>query len=111
MLPPDTSGTAKIDLQAVRAKQIFQFFPSIVHFQPVTKKYFISTLTLAASVITGSLAKITTCESDQTVVCAANGNGGLLSLGNIASDVLGDNCSGGDVYCCSEEDVEQVRFC
>jgi hypothetical protein len=32
-----------------------------------------------------------------------------LSLGNIAPGLLGDNCSGGDVYCCSEEDVEQVK--
>lgn len=71
--------------------------------------HFISTLTLAATFITGSLAKINTCESEQTVVCVGNGNGGLLSLGNIASGLLGDNCSGGDVYCCSEEDLEQVR--
>ena len=59
-------------------------------------------------IATGSVAKGTTCESNQVVICKGNGNGGLLSLGNIASGLLGDNCSGGDVYCCSEDDVEQV---
>lgn len=50
----------------------------------------------------------TVCESHQTVVCSGNGNGGLLSLGNILSGLLGESCSGGDVYCCSQKDVEQV---
>lgn len=59
-------------------------------------------------IATESAAKVTTCESNQIVICKGNGNGGLFSLGNIASGLLGDNCSGGDVYCCSEEDVEQV---
>ncbi len=50
----------------------------------------------------------TVCESHQTVVCEGNGGGGLLSLGNILAGLLGKSCSGGDVYCCSQKDVEQV---
>lgn len=49
-----------------------------------------------------------TCESHQTVVCNGNGNGGLVSLGNLLTGLLGESCAGGDVYCCSESDVEQV---
>ena len=49
------------------------------------------------------------CKSDQTPVRSKNGNGGLISLGNIAGGALGDNCSGGDVYCCDTKDVE-VRY-
>lgn len=49
------------------------------------------------------------CASDQTVVCSGNGNGGLLSLGNLLTGALGDSCSGGDVYCCSQSDVDEVR--
>ncbi|KAJ5999351.1 hypothetical protein N7451_007161 [Penicillium sp. IBT 35674x] len=69
--------------------------------------FFIS-LALASSAIAASIARSsTTCESDQVVVCKGNGNGGLISLGNIAPGLLGESCSGGDVYCCSEKDVEQ----
>jgi hypothetical protein len=50
----------------------------------------------------------TVCESHQTVVCSDNGNGGLLSLGNLLNGLLGESCSGGDVYCCSQKDVDQV---
>lgn len=50
----------------------------------------------------------TVCESHQTVVCSGNGNGGLLSLGNLLSGLLGESCSGGGVYCCSQKDVDQV---
>ncbi|EPS26177.1 hypothetical protein PDE_01113 [Penicillium oxalicum 114-2] len=50
----------------------------------------------------------TVCSSKQTVVCSDNGNGGLLSLGNLLTGLLGESCSGGDVYCCSEEEVNQV---
>ncbi|KAJ5668970.1 hypothetical protein N7462_010040 [Penicillium macrosclerotiorum] len=50
----------------------------------------------------------TVCESHQTVVCSGNGNGGLLSLGNLLNGLLGESCSGGDVYCCSQSDVEQI---
>jgi len=49
------------------------------------------------------------CQSHQTVVCQGQGNGGLLSLGNILPGALGQNCAGGDVYCCSHDDVKQVR--
>ncbi|KAJ6442159.1 alternative oxidase-5 [Purpureocillium lavendulum] len=49
------------------------------------------------------------CQSHQTVVCQGQGNGGLLSLGNLLPGALGENCSGGDVYCCSHDDVKQVR--
>ncbi|KAJ5683286.1 hypothetical protein N7462_006451 [Penicillium macrosclerotiorum] len=68
----------------------------------------LDSLFVVATLVTGSIAKGTTCESNQVVVCKGNGNGGLFSLGNIAPGLLGDNCSGGDVYCCSEEDVEQI---
>ncbi|KAJ5885361.1 hypothetical protein N7495_009871 [Penicillium taxi] len=46
------------------------------------------------------------CTSKQTIVCQDNGNGGLLSLGNLLNGVLGKSCSGGSVYCC-EGDVKQ----
>ncbi|KAJ5240284.1 hypothetical protein N7468_004903 [Penicillium chermesinum] len=45
------------------------------------------------------------CKSGQSVVCAG-GNGGLLTLGNVATGALGDSCSGGDVYCCEDKDLE-----
>ncbi|KAJ5267739.1 hypothetical protein N7478_010547 [Penicillium angulare] len=48
----------------------------------------------------------TICASDQCVVCSGNGQGGLLSLGNIAPGALGDSCSGGDVYCCDNQAVQ-----
>lgn len=70
---------------------------------------FITSLALATTAIAASVARSTTCESNQVVICSGNGNGGLVSLGNIASGLLGESCSGGDVYCCSEEDVKQVR--
>ena len=72
-------------------------------------KLSLSSLSLAAVLITGSAAKSSTCDNNQIVICSGNGNGGLLSLGNISPGLLGDNCSGGDVYCCSEDDVEQVQ--
>ncbi|KAJ5234175.1 uncharacterized protein N7469_003343 [Penicillium citrinum] len=46
------------------------------------------------------------CKSDQTPVCSKNGNGGLITLGNIAGGALGTECSGGDVYCCETKDVQ-----
>ncbi|KAJ5116535.1 hypothetical protein N7456_000883 [Penicillium angulare] len=49
----------------------------------------------------------TVCDSHETVVCSGNGNGGLLSLGNLLNGLLGESCSGGDVYCCKQSDVEQ----
>ncbi|KAJ5915683.1 hypothetical protein N7466_011616 [Penicillium verhagenii] len=73
-------------------------------------KVFFITLALASSAIAASIAtRDSTCKSDQVVVCQGNGNAGLISLGNIATGLLGESCSGGDVYCCSEKDVEQVR--
>lgn len=71
-------------------------------------KFFIAALTLAATAIAGGSG--TTCSSGQRVVCKDNGNGGLLSLGNIAGGALGDSCSGGDVYCCSDKDIDEVRL-
>ncbi|OOQ89447.1 hypothetical protein PEBR_27985 [Penicillium brasilianum] len=47
------------------------------------------------------------CASNQTVVCQGQGNGGLITLGNVLPGALGENCAGGDVYCCSHDDVEQ----
>ncbi|KAJ5645669.1 hypothetical protein N7507_011680 [Penicillium longicatenatum] len=73
------------------------------------KVFFIS-LALASSAIAASIARSSTdatCKSGQVVVCKGNGNGGLISLGNIAPGLLGTSCSGGDVYCCSQKDVEQ----
>ncbi|KAJ5111224.1 hypothetical protein N7532_001759 [Penicillium argentinense] len=46
------------------------------------------------------------CKSGQSVVCSKNGNGGLLTLGNIATGALGSSCSGGDVYCCDDKYVQ-----
>ncbi|KAJ5642946.1 uncharacterized protein N7484_005453 [Penicillium longicatenatum] len=72
------------------------------------KVFFIS-LALASSAIAASIARSstdTTCKSGQVVVCKGNGNG-LISLGNIAPGLLGASCSGGDVYCCSQKDIEQ----
>lgn len=48
------------------------------------------------------------CASKQTVVCNSQGNGGLIALGNVLPGVLGENCAAGDVYCCSQDDVQQV---
>ncbi|KAJ6437768.1 putative reverse transcriptase [Purpureocillium lavendulum] len=48
------------------------------------------------------------CSSKQTVVCQGQGNGGLITLGNVLPGALGENCAGGDVYCCSHDDVEQA---
>lgn len=56
----------------------------------------------------GSGGSTGTCNNDQTVVCNGNGDGGLLSLGNILPGLLGQSCSGGNVYCCSTEAVKQV---
>lgn len=49
------------------------------------------------------------CASKQTVVCSGQGNGGLITLGNVLPGALGENCAAGDVYCCSHDDVKQVR--
>ena len=49
-------------------------------------------------------------DNKQTVVCNGQGNGGLLSLGNILPGLLGENCSAGDVYCCSGDEVNQVCY-
>lgn len=48
------------------------------------------------------------CKSDQTVVCKGQGNGGLITLGNVLPGALGENCAGGDVYCCSHDAVAGV---
>lgn len=61
----------------------------------------------AVAIPTGDLGK-KTCDNEQTVVCDKNGDGGLLSLGNILTGLLGQSCSGGDVYCCETGKVEQV---
>lgn len=47
----------------------------------------------------------TVCESHQSVVCSGNG-GGLVTLGNLLNGLLGESCSGGDVYCCSNSDIQ-----
>lgn len=72
-------------------------------------KSYLAVLALAATVIAGNTKSGGTCNNGQVVVCKSNGNGGTLSLGNIAPGLLGQSCSGGNVYCCSEKDVKQVR--
>ncbi|KAJ5116536.1 hypothetical protein N7456_000884 [Penicillium angulare] len=66
------------------------------------------TLALVAGVIAGNphVAGGKSCSSGQSVVCKDNGNGGILTLGNVAPGALGVDCSGGDVYCCDDKDVE-----
>jgi hypothetical protein len=71
-------------------------------------KFFIAALALAATAIAGG-SEGSVCGSDQTVVCKGNGNGGLLTLGNIAPGALGGACTGGDVYCCKQKDIDDVR--
>ncbi|KAJ5086387.1 hypothetical protein NUU61_007694 [Penicillium alfredii] len=70
-------------------------------------KFIFATLALVATALATSNGggEDKTCKNDETVVCKGQGNAGLLSLGNIAPGALGDNCSGGDVYCCSSNDV------
>ncbi|KAJ5358409.1 uncharacterized protein N7496_010822 [Penicillium cataractarum] len=63
-------------------------------------KSILVTLGLSALAIAGSTAA--SCSSDQQVVCKDNGNGGLLTLGNVLPGGLGVSCSGGDVYCCDK---------
>lgn len=84
---------------------------------PAMMKYFYTVLTLAASSMAmppnedgarSPKGSPTVCESHQTVVCSGNGDGDLLSLGNLLTGFLGESCSGGDVYCCSQADVDQV---
>ncbi|KAJ5668971.1 hypothetical protein N7462_010041 [Penicillium macrosclerotiorum] len=70
-------------------------------------KFIIVTLALVATAFAGSPHSEDgkTCKSGQTVVCKDNGNGGLITLGNVAPGALGVSCSGGDVYCCDDKDV------
>ncbi|KAJ5630183.1 hypothetical protein N7528_003840 [Penicillium herquei] len=73
-------------------------------------KFILIPFAFAAGVLGGFMgsnrAGDTICASDQCVVCSGNGQGGLLSLGNIAPGALGDACSGGDVYCCDNQAVQ-----
>ncbi|KAJ5885360.1 hypothetical protein N7495_009870 [Penicillium taxi] len=46
------------------------------------------------------------CAAGESVVCSGNGNGGLITLGNVAPGLLGKDCSGGSVYCCKDSDVQ-----
>lgn len=75
-------------------------------------KFFIAALALAATAIAGDHDgghEGAICDNGSTVVCKDNGNGGMFTLGNIAPGALGQSCTGGDVYCCKEEDIEDVR--
>ncbi|KAJ5569116.1 hypothetical protein N7450_011602 [Penicillium hetheringtonii] len=71
-------------------------------------KFILASFAVVATVLAGSpnhdSGKV--CKSGQSVVCANNGSGGLISLGNIATGALGFSCSGGDVYCCDEKDIQ-----
>lgn len=69
-------------------------------------KSILATLGLAALALAGSGGA--KCSSNQQVVCKGNGNGGLLTLGNVLPGGLGVDCSGGDVYCCEKGAVEDV---
>lgn len=73
-------------------------------------KYLLAYSALFAAVVAIPTADLgeKTCDNEQTVVCSGNGQGGLLSLGNILTGLLGQSCSGGDVYCCETGKVEQV---
>ncbi|KAJ5175492.1 uncharacterized protein N7482_001369 [Penicillium canariense] len=70
-------------------------------------KYLSLLLALATYAVAGSDPKEATCENEETVVCESNGNG-LVTLGNIATGLLGESCSNGNFYCCSTKDVEQI---
>lgn len=50
------------------------------------------------------------CAGKQTVVCQGQGNGGLITLGNVLPGALGENCAAGDVYCCSHDGIQQVWY-
>ncbi|OOQ87475.1 hypothetical protein PEBR_20213 [Penicillium brasilianum] len=69
-------------------------------------KSILATLGLVALVMAGDSEKI--CKSDQQVVCKDNGDGGVLTLGNVLDGALGVSCSGGDVYCCENKDIEDL---
>jgi hypothetical protein len=69
-----------------------------------------SVAVLAFAITVFALPSENVCPSKQTVVCHGQGNGGLISLGNVLPGVLGENCAGGDVYCCSSDDVAQVNI-
>lgn len=69
-------------------------------------KFFIAILALAATAIAGESATI--CKNEESVVCKGNG-GGVITLGNIANGALGEDCSTGEVYCCSNKDIKEVR--
>lgn len=75
-------------------------------------KFYIAVLALAATVIASPPTEghSSVCSNDEVVVCQGNGKSGLISLGQIAPGLLGQSCAGGDVYCCSEKNVKQVRF-
>ncbi|KAJ5633103.1 hypothetical protein N7490_009442 [Penicillium lividum] len=79
-------------------------------------KFIFVTLALAASAMAaatgdkgdkGDKDSKSVCDVDQTVVCKDNGNGSLISLGNIANGALGDSCSG-DVYCCNKSGNDET---
>lgn len=66
----------------------------------------VATAFAAATNVQGGSGSI--CGSGQSVVCKDNGNGGLITLGNVAPGLLGDSCAGGDVYCCKDSDIGNV---
>ncbi|KAF7718673.1 Uncharacterized protein PECH_001451 [Penicillium ucsense] len=70
-------------------------------------KSILATVSLAGLALAGATPKAV-CASNQQVVCSGNGNGGLITLGNVLPGALGDSCSGGDVYCCDSSAINQV---
>ncbi|KAJ5392163.1 hypothetical protein N7509_007653 [Penicillium cosmopolitanum] len=77
-------------------------------------KFFIASLLFATALAmptsdgSDSDSGKTVCEGHESVVCDKNGDGGLLSLGNLLNGLLGESCSTGGVYCCSQSDIEQI---
>jgi hypothetical protein len=81
-------------------------------------KSYIVALALAATVIATPIMKgppkekepsnTSVCSSHDTVVCKTEEKA-LIDLGKLfLPDLLKDECQGGDIYCCSQEDVKNV---
>ena len=71
-------------------------------------KSILATLGLAALAMAGTTPSHGKgCDTDQTVVCKGNGDGGVLTLGNVLPGALGSDCSG-EVYCCDTGAVNEV---
>lgn len=75
-------------------------------------KSYIVALALAATVIATPIAKggpsdTSICSSRDTVVCKKDDHT-LFEVIPVLPELLKDECQGGDIYCCSQEDVKNV---